>query len=236
MCLDQCDVKQCVTALSRSFIHTACRYQQLRSRSVNFEQRDVRKIGYFRGFSSFLFYFWIHICQGRNHGIDIGGVQMWALPQIIVLSLVADQIVKTNRPVHQRMNRGLSMEWEVRELLGLWLQRLFSLFSGYNASYLAVILSHLNVILFHIYSKISAVFLTMALLFRCLLAYRLKKRRMSACSSCFFLLAPTFILFKHQWQSDWAVFSNDAASRRLRAQPSVQSRGVVTPFCFPCFF
>ncbi len=175
--------------------------------------------------------------QGRNHGIDIGGVQMWALPQIFFLRLVADQIVKTNRPVHQRMNRGLSMEWEVRELLGLWLQQLFSLFSGYNAnvSYLAVILSHLNVILFHIYSKISAVFLTMALLFRCLLAYRLKKRRMSACSSCFFLLAPTFISFKHQWQSDWAVFSNDAASRRLRAQPSVQSRGVVTPFCFPCF-
>ncbi len=121
----------------------------------------------------------VHLCilcsQGRNHGIDIGGVQMWALPQIFFLRLVADQIVKTNRPVHQRMNRGLSMEWEVRELLGLWLQQLFSLFSGYNASYLAVILSHLNVILFHIYSKISAVFLTMALLFRCLLAYRLKK-------------------------------------------------------------
>ncbi len=138
------------------------------------------------------------------------------------------------------MNRGLSIEWEVRELLGLWLQQLFSLFSGYHASYLtlAVILSHLNVIFFHMYSKMSAVFLTMALLFRCLtlLAYRLKKRRTSACSSCFFLLAPTFISFKHQWQSDWAVFSNDAASRRLRAQPSVQSRGGgggVTPFCFP---
>ncbi len=174
--------------------------------------------------------------QGRNHGIDIGGVQMWALPQIFFLRLVADQIVKTNRPVHQRMNRGLSMEWEVRELLGLWLQQLFSLFSGYNASYLAVILSHLNVILFHIYSKISAVFLTMALLFRCLLAYRLKKRRMSACSSCFFLLAPTFISFKHQWQSDWAVFSNDAASRRLRAQPSVQSRGGGHTVLFPLFF
>ncbi len=40
---------------------------------------------------------------------------------------------------------------------------------------LAIILSHLNVIFFHIYSKVSAVFLTMALLFRCLLAYRLKK-------------------------------------------------------------
>ncbi len=75
-----------------------------------------------------------------------------------------------------------------------------------------------------IYSKIAAVFLTMAILFRCLLVW--KKRRMSACSSCFFLLAPTFISFKHQWQSDWAFFSNDAASRRLRAQPSVQSRGV----------
>ncbi len=124
------------------------------------------------------------------------------------------------------MNRGLSMEWEVRELFGLWLQQLFSLFSGYHARNLAIILSHLNVIFFHIYSNISAVFLTMALLFRCLLAYRLgKKRRLSACSSWFFLLAPTFISFKHQWQSDWAVFSNDAASRRLRAQPSVQSRG-----------
>ncbi len=178
----------------------------------------------------------MRLTQGRNHGIDIGRVQMWALPQIFFLRLVADQIVKTNRPVHQRMNRGLSMEWEVRELLGLWLQQLFSLFSGYNASYLAVILSHLNVILFHIYSKISAVFLTMALLFRCLLAYRLKKRRMSACSSCFFLLAPTFISFKHQWQSDWAVFSNDAASRRLRAQPSVQSRGGGHTVLFPLFF
>ncbi len=61
--------------------------------------------------------------QGRNHGIDIGGVQMWALPQIFFLSSVADQIVKTNRPGHQRMNRGLSMEWEVRELLGLGLQQ-----------------------------------------------------------------------------------------------------------------
>ncbi len=40
---------------------------------------------------------------------------------------------------------------------------------------LATILSHLNVIFFHIYSKIATVFLTMALLFRCLLAYRLKK-------------------------------------------------------------
>ncbi len=41
---------------------------------------------------------------------------------------------------------------------------------------LATIMSHLNVIFFHIYSKIAAVFLTMALLFRCLLAYRLKKK------------------------------------------------------------
>ncbi len=100
------------------------------------------------------------------------------------------------------------------------------------------ILSHLNVIFFHIYSKISAVFLTMALLFRCILAYRLKKRRMSACSSCFFLLAPTFISFKHQWQSDsdWAVFSNDAASRHSRAQPSVQSRGGGHTVLFPLFF
>ncbi len=40
-------------------------------------------------------------------------------PPDIFLSSVADQIVKTNRPGHQRMNRGLSMEWEVRELLGL---------------------------------------------------------------------------------------------------------------------
>ncbi len=83
--------------------------------------------------------------QGRNHGIDIGGVQMWALPQILFfLRLVADQIVKTNRPVHQRMNRGLSMEWEVRELLGLWLQQFIiqTIFLGYHASYLAVILSH----------------------------------------------------------------------------------------------
>ncbi len=40
---------------------------------------------------------------------------MSPLPDICFLRLVADQIVKTNRPVHQRLNRGLSMEWEVRE-------------------------------------------------------------------------------------------------------------------------
>ncbi len=145
----------------------------------------------------------LHLTQGRNHGIDIGGVQMWApSPDIFFFSSVADQIVKTNRPGHQRMNRGLSMEWEVRELLGLWLQQ----------------------------------FIIHYLLFRCLLAYHLKKRRMSACSSCFFLLDPTFISFKDQWQSDWAVFSNDAASRRLRAQPSVQSRGGGHTVLFPLFF
>ncbi len=155
---------------------------------------------------------------------------MWALPQIFFSSSVADQIVKTNRPGHQRMNRGLSMEWEVRELLGLWLQQFII-----HLSYLAIILSHLNVIFFHIYKKIAAVFLTMALLFRCLLAYRLKKRRMSACSSCFFLLAPTFISFKHQWQSDWAFFSNDAASRCLQLNQVYNRGGVVTQFCFPCF-
>ncbi len=95
---------------------------------------------------------------------------------ICFLSSVAYQIVKTNRPGHQRMNRGLSMEWEVRELLVCdSSSSLFSLFSEYHARNLATILSHLNVIFFHIYSKISVVFLTMALLFRCLLAYRLKK-------------------------------------------------------------
>ncbi len=57
--------------------------------------------------------------QGRNHGIDIGGVQCEPSPRYFFLSSVADQIVKTNRPGHQRMNRGVSMEWEVRELLGL---------------------------------------------------------------------------------------------------------------------
>ncbi len=36
-------------------------------------------------------------------------------PPDIFLSSVADQIVKTNRPGHQRMNRGLSMDWEVRD-------------------------------------------------------------------------------------------------------------------------
>ncbi len=62
--------------------------------------------------------------QGRNHGIDIGGgPNVSPPPDIFFLRLVADQIVKTNRPGHQRMNRGLSMEWEVRELLGLWLQQ-----------------------------------------------------------------------------------------------------------------
>ncbi len=129
-----------------------------------------------------------------------------------------------NRPGHQRIN-GNSLVCDSSSSL-------FSLFSGYHARNLAIILSHLNVIFFHIYSKISAVFLTMALLFRCLLAYRLKKRRMSACSSCFFLLAPTFFhLSTRQWQSDWAVFPNDAASRRLRAQPSVQSRAGWSQFC-----
>ncbi len=59
-----------------------------------------------------------------DHGIDIGGgggggSKCEPSPRYFFLSSVADQIVKTNRPGHQRMNRGLSMEWEVRELLGL---------------------------------------------------------------------------------------------------------------------
>ncbi len=48
-----------------------------------------------------------------------GGPNVSPPQDIFFLRLVADQIVKTNRPVHQRMYRGLSMEWEVRELLGL---------------------------------------------------------------------------------------------------------------------
>ncbi len=81
-------------------------------------------------------------------------------PRYFFLSSVADQIVKTNRPGHQRMNRGLSMEWEVRELLDRdSSSSLFRLFSGYHARNLAI-LSHLNVIFFSHYSKIAAVFLT----------------------------------------------------------------------------
>ncbi len=34
--------------------------------------------------------------QGRNHGIDIGGVQMWALPQIV--SRGSDRKNKQARP------------------------------------------------------------------------------------------------------------------------------------------
>ncbi len=73
------------------------------------------------------------VTQGRNPCIDIGrGGVGWGgggvskcepSPRYFFLSSVADQTVKTNRPGHQRMNRGLSMEWEVRELLGLWLQQ-----------------------------------------------------------------------------------------------------------------
>ncbi len=63
------------------------------------------------------------VFQGRNHGIDIGGGPNVSPPPDIFFNSVADQIVKTNRPGHQRMNIGLSMEWEVRELLGLWLQQ-----------------------------------------------------------------------------------------------------------------
>ncbi len=38
--------------------------------------------------------------QGRNHGIDIGGVQMWALPQIFFLkfSRGSDRKNKQARP------------------------------------------------------------------------------------------------------------------------------------------
>ncbi len=38
--------------------------------------------------------------QGRNHGIDIGGVQMWALPQIffIKFSRRSDRKNKQARP------------------------------------------------------------------------------------------------------------------------------------------
>ncbi len=59
----------------------------------------------------------------RTAGIDIGGSKCEPSPRYFFLSSVADQIVKTNRPGHQRMNWGLSMEWEVRELLGLWIQQ-----------------------------------------------------------------------------------------------------------------
>ncbi len=48
-------------------------------------------------------------------------------------------------------------------------------------------------IFFHIYSKIVAVFLTMALLFRCLLAYRLKKS-LPVRPASFFYLLPSFHL------------------------------------------
>ncbi len=118
-------------------------------------------------------------------------------PPDIFLSSVADQIV-TGQAINEWIE---AYQWSGKcgnSLVCDSSSSLFSLFSGYHARNLAIILSHLNVIFFHIYSKISAVFLTMALLFRCLLAYRLKKRRMSACSSCFFLLAPTFFSFKHQ--------------------------------------
>ncbi len=62
----------------------------------------------------------IAMLQGRNHGIDIGGVQMWALPQIFFFkfSRGSDRKNKQARP-----STNESMEWEVRELLGLWLQQ-----------------------------------------------------------------------------------------------------------------
>ncbi len=137
---------------------------------------------------------------------------MWALPQIFFLKFSRGSDRKNQ--TGQAINEWEAYQWSGKcgnSLVCESSSSLFRLFSGYHARNLAIILSHLNVIFFHIYSKMSAVFLTMALLFRCLLAYRLKKRRMSACSSCFFLLSPTFISFKHQWQSesDWAVFSND---------------------------
>ncbi len=131
---------------------------------------------------------------------------MWALAQIFFFKFSRGSDRKNRQAINEWIE---AYQWSGKcgnSLVCDSSSSLFSLFSGYHASYLAIILSHLNVIFLHIYSKIAAVFLTMALLFRCLLAYRLKKRRMSACSSCFFLLAPTFISFKHQWQSDWAVF------------------------------
>ncbi len=60
--------------------------------------------------------------QGRNHGIDIGGgggPNVSPPPDIFFKFSSGSDCKKTNRPGHQRMNRGLSMEWEVRELLGL---------------------------------------------------------------------------------------------------------------------
>ncbi len=40
------------------------------------------------------------VAQGRNHGIDIGGVQMWALPQIFLFkfSRGSDRKNKQARP------------------------------------------------------------------------------------------------------------------------------------------
>ncbi len=118
--------------------------------------------------------------QGRNHGIDIGGVQMWALPQIFFFKFSRGSDRKNKQAINEWIE---AYQWSGKcgnSLVCDSSSSLFSLFSGYHASYLAVILSHLNVIFFHIYSRIAAVFLTMALLFRCLLAYRLKKRRMFA--------------------------------------------------------
>ncbi len=105
-------------------------------------------------------YFYLYD-QGRNYGIDIGGVQMWALPQIFFLSSVADQIVKqTGQAINEWIE---AYQWSGKcgnSLVCDSSSSLFSLFSGYHASYLAIILSHLNVMFFHIYSKIAAVFLT----------------------------------------------------------------------------
>ncbi len=162
---------------------------------------------------------WLTFHQGRNHGIDIGGVQMWALPQI------SDRKNKQARPstTESRLINGVGSAgtpWSVTPAVH---------YSAYfQGIMLAIILSHLNVIFVNIYSKIATVFLTMALLFRCLLAYRLKKRRMSACSSCFFLLAPS--------DSRTERFFQTMPQAGVYGLNQVYNRGgVVTQFCFPCF-
>ncbi len=63
----------------------------------------------------------IAMLQGRNHGIDIGGGSKCETSPRYFFSKFSRGSDRKNKQARPSTNE--SMEWEVRELLGLWLQQ-----------------------------------------------------------------------------------------------------------------
>ncbi len=115
---------------------------------------------------------------------------------------------------------------------------LFSLFSGYHASYLAIILSHLNVIFFTFIQKLPRYFwpwhyflgvylLTNVRMFVLLLSFS---------SYLYFITLSTFNLSTSDSRSRTERFFQTMPQTGVYGLNQVYNRGgVVTQFCFPCF-